>query len=234
MASSQNPSMPLAPPIMPPLGMMPALGMFNVGSDKATFKFEPYLRRQYGFGLNPDRPICEFWLQSGKCPNGNDCENKHPSKIFNNKIVCKYWLRGLCKMGDDCDFLHEYNLQRMPECAYYLQNGVCTQSPECIYLHVDPQSKIAECYNYSNLGYCPDGPKCQRRHVRKVMCPLYLTGFCPKGPECELSHPKFNPAMIQGRFKIRTDEQIIAGRKAKLEQQQREAENTDNHGGLQI
>lgn len=30
-----------------------------------------------------------------------------------------------------------------------------------------------------------------RRHIRKVMCPRYLTGFCPKGPDCDMSHPKF-------------------------------------------
>ncbi|GME74444.1 unnamed protein product [Ambrosiozyma monospora] len=189
--------------------------------EKQIFNFEPHLRRQFGFGLNPDRPICEYWQQSGgkSCPNGSDCPNKHPSKIFQNKIVCKYWLRGLCKMGDNCDFLHEYNLSRMPECAYYTMNGVCMQGPECVYLHVDPQSKIPECYNYTNLGFCPDGPNCQRRHIRKAMCPMFLTGFCPNGPKCELgAHPKFKLGLIQGqlKFKIYTDEQIIEARKKKL------------------
>ncbi|GMF62637.1 unnamed protein product [[Candida] boidinii] len=101
----------------------------------------------------------------------------------------------------------------MPECTYYATNGVCTQSPDCTYRHVDPQSKIPECMNYKELGFCPDGPKCIRRHIRRVICPLYLTGFCPKGPTCELTHPKFNPALITGRFKIKTDEQIIKARK---------------------
>lgn len=128
-------------------------------------------------------------------------------------------------MGDDCDFLHEYNLSKMPECAYYAANGVCLQADECIYLHVDPKSKIPECYNYSNLGFCPEGPKCPRRHVRKVMCPRYLAGFCPKGPECELAHPKFKPGLLlQSKFNIMTDEEIIAKRLQEMKEAKKEAE----------
>ncbi len=201
--------------------------MMDKNKNRITFKFEPHLRRQFGFGLDPDRPICPFWNDSNgnTCPYGRDCPLKHPSKIFKNKIVCKYWLRGLCKMGDDCDFLHEYNLSKMPECAYYAANGVCLQADECIYLHVDPKSKIPECYNYSNLGFCPEGPKCPRRHVRKVMCPRYLAGFCPKGPECELAHPKFKPGLLlQSKFKIMTDEEIIAKRLQEMKEAKKEAE----------
>lgn len=202
---------------------------------RVTFKFEPHLRRQFGFGTDPDRPVCPFWSHSnGKsCPYGSDCPLKHPSKIFNNKIVCKYWLRGLCKMGDDCDFLHEYNLSKMPECAYYAANGVCQQGDECIYLHIDPQSKIPECPNYTNLGFCPEGPKCPHRHVRKVMCPRYLAGFCPKGPECEFAHPKFKPGLLlSSKFKIETDEQIIAKRLEKMkEEKEKESGVTDEDKG---
>lgn len=204
--------------------------MVSRNKRRVTFKFEPHLRRQFGFGLDPDRPICPFWNDSNgtTCPYGKDCPLKHPSKIFKNKIVCKYWLRGLCKMGDDCDFLHEYNLSKMPECAYYAANGVCLQADECIYLHVDPKSKVPECYNYSNLGFCPEGPKCPRRHVRKVMCPRYLAGFCPKGPECELAHPKFKPGLLlQSKFKIMTDEEIIAKRLEKLKDAQKKSGEID-------
>jgi hypothetical protein len=28
------------------------------------------------------------------------------------------------------------------------------------------------------------GPTCPRKHVRRVVCQLYLTGFCPMGLEC--------------------------------------------------
>ncbi|KAG7663919.1 YTH1 [[Candida] subhashii] len=120
--------------------------------------------------------------------------------MYSNKIVCKHWLRGLCKKNDHCEFLHEYNLRKMPECLFYSKNGFCTQTPECLYLHVDPQSKIPECQNY-NKGFCPDGPNCKNRHVRRVLCPLFLAGFCPKGPECEYSHPKFEG--IVGRLRVK-------------------------------
>ena len=115
-------------------------------------------------------------------------------------------------MGDNCDFLHEYNLSKMPECAHFVANGVCSQSPECIYLHVDPKSKIPECWNYTNMGFCPDGPNCTKRHVRGTLCERYLTGFCPKGKDCEHSHPKFRLALLHGRFKILSDEEIVGKR----------------------
>lgn len=171
------------------------------------FKFEPFLRREYNFGLNPDRPVCQFYvpLNPNSCPNGNDCPNKHVSSMYSNKIVCKHWLRGLCKKNDHCEFLHEYNLRKMPECLFYSKNGFCTQTPECLYLHVDPQLKIPECPNYER-GFCPDGPKCVNRHVRKIMCPLWLTGFCPKGAECDFSHPRFEG--ISEKFRIKPDEEI--------------------------
>lgn len=171
-------------------------------------KFEPFLRKEYGLGLDPDRPICQFFIpQKGPllCPNGVNCPHKHVPQMYLNKIVCKHWLRGLCKKNDHCEFLHEYNLRKMPECLFYLKNGFCTQTPECLYLHIDPQLKIAECMSY-NRGFCPDGPECTKRHVRKVMCPLYLTGFCPKGPECEYGHPKFDN--ITPRMRIRVEKPL--------------------------
>lgn len=191
------------------------LAFAQVPQSRPRFRFENFLRKEYNFGLDPERPICEYWAGPGSCPNGADCPNKHPSKVFGNKVVCKYWLRGLCKMGDDCDFLHEYNLAKMPECAYFAQTGTCQQGADCIYLHVDPQSKIPECHNYTNMGFCPEGPNCTRRHARRPLCPIYLTGFCPLGPNCPDSHPKFNPALLQGRLKIRKDEDILNARKKK-------------------
>ncbi|CAN3365101.1 mRNA 3'-end-processing protein Yth1p [Diutina catenulata] len=173
-------------------------------------KFEPFLRKEYGLGLDPDRPVCQYFVpQQGpaSCPNGTNCPNKHVSPMYSNKIVCKHWLRGLCKKNDHCEFLHEYNLRKMPECLFYSKNGFCTQTPECLYLHIDPQLKIAECMNY-NRGFCPDGPECTKRHVRKIMCPLYLTGFCPKGPECEFGHPRFD--QIVGKMRIKPDPKIAA------------------------
>lgn len=214
--------------------MRQTTAMQNVQLQSTTrprFNFEPFLQHEYNLGLYPDRPTCEYWIHStsnqpygshtkgeiGQCPLGADCPLKHPSKIFKNKIVCKYWLRGLCKMGPNCDFLHEYNLSKMPECAYYSQTGVCSQSPECIYLHVDAGVKIAECDDYKELGFCPDGPNCNKRHIRRRLCERYLTGFCPEGGACEFAHPKFSVVRSQmGRFCIESDENIIKRRLERL------------------
>ncbi|KAK6885746.1 mRNA 3'-end-processing protein YTH1 [Candida tropicalis] len=174
--------------------MLQSNSVIHPNTSNRHFKFEPFLRQEYNFGLDPDRPVCQFYNPMNpetSCPQGNNCPNKHVSAMYSNKIVCKHWLRGLCKKGDHCEFLHEYNLRKMPECLFYSKNGYCTQTSECLYLHVDPQSKIPECVNY-NQGFCSDGPNCKNRHVRKVLCPLYLYGFCPKGPECEFTHPKFD------------------------------------------
>lgn len=164
---------------------------------------EPFLRREYKFALDPDRAICKFYEQSGACPNGPSCYNKHVNPMYNKKVVCKHWLRGLCKKGDSCGYLHEYNLRKMPECLFFSRNGYCTQTAECNYLHIDPQTKIPECFSY-NKGFCPDGPKCSKRHIRKTFCEMYLTGFCPNGKNCKLgSHPKFDA--IVGRMRISPD-----------------------------
>lgn len=168
------------------------------------FKFEPFLRKEFNLGTDPDRPICLFYnpMSPSSCPNGNNCPNKHVAAMYNNKIVCKHWLRGLCKKNDHCEFLHEYNLRKMPECLFYSRNGYCTQTNGCLYLHIDPQLKIPECPNYLR-GFCPEGPKCTNRHVRKIMCPLFLTGFCPKGPECDYTHPRFDN--ITDKMRIKPD-----------------------------
>ncbi|KAG5417231.1 UTP21 [Candida metapsilosis] len=166
------------------------------------FTFETFLRNEYNFGLNPDRPICPLYNPHNpqSCPLGSNCPNKHVSQMYFNKVVCKHWLRGLCKKGDHCEFLHEYNLRKMPECLFYSKNGFCTQGSECLYQHIDPQSKIPECMNY-NAGFCAEGPNCKNRHVRRTICPYYMAGFCPKGPECEHTHPRFDYHNLYLRIK---------------------------------
>ncbi|KAL7663046.1 mRNA 3'-end-processing protein [[Candida] zeylanoides] len=193
------------------------------------FKFEPFLHREYNFGLDPDRPVCPVYIPSNpnSCPNGALCPNKHVPAMYNNKIVCKHWLRGLCKKNDHCEFLHEYNLRKMPECLFYSKNGFCTQTPECLYLHVDPQSKIPECLDYER-GFCPDGPKCSKRHVRKIMCPLWLTGFCPKGYECDYSHPRFEG--IGERLRITPDKGKEPPRAPRGERPRRERRRREERG----
>ena len=41
------------------------------------FSFTPFLRREFGFGRDPERPVCKVW-ESGHCPLGNECPDKHP------------------------------------------------------------------------------------------------------------------------------------------------------------
>ena len=73
------------------------------------FGFADFLKREYRFGLVPNRPLCKAFRE-GHCPLGDDCPDKHQLQHSNNNLVCKHWLRGLCKKGDACEFLHEYNV----------------------------------------------------------------------------------------------------------------------------
>ncbi|OLL24180.1 mRNA 3'-end-processing protein YTH1 [Neolecta irregularis DAH-3] len=157
------------------------------------FSFSPFLKSQFAFGLDSNRPVCRLYLQ-GHCPLGNSCPEKHHtsqdrSNTRQNTIVCKHWLKALCKKGDACEFLHEYNLRRMPECYFFAKHGFCTSGEECLYRHIDPDSRHGICPWYE-MGFCQLGPDCRQKHIRKAICQLYLTGFCPRGKECEEAHPK--------------------------------------------
>lgn len=73
------------------------------------FSFTNFLKREYRFGLDPNRPFCKAFRE-GHCPLGHDCPDKHQITHSFNNLVCKHWLRGLCKKGAQCEFLHEFNL----------------------------------------------------------------------------------------------------------------------------
>lgn len=155
-----------------------------------SFSFTPFLRKTYGHGLAPNRPVCKAYL-AGHCPLGTDCPDRHvtPSAASTtnasyNSLVCKHWLRALCKKGESCEFLHEYNLRKMPECNFFVRNGYCSNGDECLYLHIDPLSKLPPCPHYDR-GFCPLGPSCSKKHVRRTLCPYYLAGFCPDGKACK-------------------------------------------------
>lgn len=187
------------------------MSLIHPDTAKYPFKFEHFLRQEYSFSLDPDRPICEFYnSREGpkSCPRGPLCPKKHVLPIFQNKIVCRHWLRGLCKKNDQCEYLHEYNLRKMPECVFFSKNGYCTQSPDCQYLHIDPASKIPKCENYE-MGFCPLGSSCPRRHIKKVFCQRYMTGFCPLGKdECDMEHPQFIIPDEGSRLRIKRDDEI--------------------------
>ncbi|CAI4857356.1 ASN_HP2_G0053880.mRNA.1.CDS.1 [Saccharomyces cerevisiae] len=187
------------------------MSLIHPDTAKYPFKFEPFLRQEYSFSLDPDRPICEFYnSREGpkSCPRGLLCPKKHVLPKFQNKIVCRHWLRGLCKKNDQCEYLHEYNLRKMPECVFFSKNGYCTQSPDCQYLHIDPASKIPKCENYE-MGFCPLGSSCPRRHIKKVFCQRYMTGFCPLGKdECDMEHPQFIIPDEGSKLRIKRDDEI--------------------------
>ena len=187
------------------------MSLIHPDTAKYPFKFEPFLRQEYSFSLDPDRPICEFYNSREvpkSCPRGPLCPKKHVLPIFQNKIVCRHWLRGLCKKNDQCEYLHEYNLRKMPECVFFSKNGYCTQSPDCQYLHIDPASKIPKCENYE-MGFCPLGSSCPRRHIKKVFCQRYMTGFCPLGKdECDMEHPQFIIPDEGSKLRIKRDDEI--------------------------
>ena len=51
---------------------------------KWNFAFDDFLRREYRFGLDPNRPTCKAFLQ-GHCPQGSNCPDKHPASSSYNK-----------------------------------------------------------------------------------------------------------------------------------------------------
>ncbi|KAF3088512.1 RNA-binding component of cleavage and polyadenylation factor [Orbilia oligospora] len=168
----------------------------------AKFSFLPFLKKEYRFGLDPNRDVCRLFL-AGHCPNGNACPDRHTVGTAGlNNLVCKHWLRGLCKKGDACDFLHEYNLRRMPECSFLIRYGYCQNGDDCLYFHPDPENRTSLCPHYEN-GFCPLGPTCAKKHVRKNICKFYFAGFCPDGRECrEGAHPKWNTDLGELTVKV--------------------------------
>ena len=140
------------------------------------------------YAFTNDQSICKLWLR-GNCLKGSQCTHRHI--ITHKTTVCKHWLRGLCKKQDSCEFLHEFDASKMPQCHFFINFGQCS-NPDCQFLHVSKAEKVHECHSYTHKGFCIKGPNCNNRHIKKIMCPDYLTGFCIKGSACELSHPKFH------------------------------------------
>ncbi|KAH8631009.1 3'-end-processing protein yth1 [Alternaria alternata] len=229
-----------------------------VGSQQPqyTFKFSEFLRREYRFGLSPDRPVCKAYLQ-GHCPDGNRCPNKHnvsssynkyvnlvvkhtpPLKLTRLSLVCKHWLRGLCKKGETCEFLHEYNLRRMPECSYYARTQTCSNGDDCLYLHIDPEAKRPSCPHYDR-GFCPLGPYCALKHNKKEkLCPFYLCGFCPEGKNCKYgAHPRFPADLKKPEVRVeKSPEELEAERierereMMRREEEDRERDERNGHQG---
>ncbi|KAF2187637.1 hypothetical protein K469DRAFT_568798 [Zopfia rhizophila CBS 207.26] len=203
-----------------------------------NFNFSDFLRREYRFGLDPNRPACKAYMQ-GHCPLGSSCPDRHHVSSSYNNLVCKHWLRGLCKKGDTCEFLHEYNLRRMPECSYYARTLTCSNGDDCLYLHIDPESKRPPCPHYDR-GFCPLGPHCALKHNKQEkLCPFYLAGFCPDGKTCKNgAHPRFPTDLKKPEVRVeKTREELEKERaereleREKEEEQEREREERNPHQG---
>lgn len=205
-------------------------------SSPYTFNFSDFLRREYRFGLDPNRPPCKAYVQ-GHCPLGNRCPDKHQVTNSYSNLVCKHWLRGLCKKGETCEFLHEYNLRRMPECSYYARTLTCSNGDDCLYLHIDPESKRPPCPHYDR-GFCPLGPHCALKHNKKEkLCPYYLVGFCPEGKACKYgAHPRFPTDLKKPEVRVeKSPEELERERlereqkREKEEQEERERDERNGH-----
>ena len=107
------------------------------------FHIEPFIKQELRLKLDADERLCRTYAETGQCPLGATCPQRHVSPSALNflppqpvpqsahaKTVCKHWLRGLCKKGASCDFMHEYNLRKMPECWFFAKYGFCSNGDE--------------------------------------------------------------------------------------------------------
>lgn len=60
------------------------LGDSEPQSSSYSFNFSDFLRKEYHFGLDPNRPACKAYMQ-GHCPLGNNCPDRHNVSSHFNK-----------------------------------------------------------------------------------------------------------------------------------------------------
>lgn len=205
------------------------------------FNFSPFLRKNFGFGLASDVPVCKAYRE-GHCPLGPLCPDRHPTPSrlstatspaiiaptsTHGTLVCKHYLKGLCKKGIKCEYLHEYNLRRMPECQSFSRSGYCPNGDECLYQHIPADKKRSLCEHYER-GFCPLGQRCAKKHVRRNLCPFYLAGFCPDGKTCKHgAHPRWTETENLPKPMVRAEktmEDIERERSMIREEQEKEEE----------
>jgi cleavage and polyadenylation specificity factor subunit 4 len=64
----------------------PDMELDKVEQAMYSFNFSDFLRREYRFGLDPNRPSCKAYMQ-GHCPLGNRCPDRHHVSSSYNKYV---------------------------------------------------------------------------------------------------------------------------------------------------
>lgn len=76
------------------------MSLIHPDTAKYPFKFEPFLRQEYSFSLDPDRPICEFYnsRQGPKsCPRGPLCPKSMCYQYFRIKLFVDIGFEGCAK-----------------------------------------------------------------------------------------------------------------------------------------
>jgi hypothetical protein len=70
----------------PLTSVAPDMEVDKVEQAMYSFNFSDFLRREYRFGLDPNRPSCKAYMQ-GHCPLGNRCPDRHHVSSSYNKYV---------------------------------------------------------------------------------------------------------------------------------------------------
>lgn len=70
----------------PLASMAPDQEVEKAGQAMYSFTFSDFLRREYRFGLDPNRPPCKAYMQ-GHCPLGSRCPDRHHVSSSYNKYV---------------------------------------------------------------------------------------------------------------------------------------------------
>lgn len=68
----------------PLASMAPPQELENAGQPFSNFNFTDFLRREYRYGLDPNRPACKAYMQ-GHCPLGGRCPDRHHVTSSYNK-----------------------------------------------------------------------------------------------------------------------------------------------------
>ncbi|KAF7815037.1 zinc finger CCCH domain-containing protein 3 isoform X1 [Senna tora] len=125
----------------------------------------------------PGEPDCLYYLRTGLCGYGNNCQYNHPAHIA---LGAQYAEELPERIGQ-------------PDCGYFLKTGTCKYGSTCKYHHPRDRRGAAP-VSFNVLGL-------PMRQEEKS-CPYYMrTGSCKFGVACKFHHPQpasFGPAPTAG------------------------------------